>query len=220
MTTEARILIVDDHELFRQGIANVIDAEPDLVIVGQAGDGLEALKLARELEPDLVIMDIHMPISDGLEATQLILEDQPEMPILILTVQEEDEYLFAAIKAGAKGYMLKNTDSGSFLAGIRGVLAGEAVVPPKMAARLLQEFARLAAQPKVKTPQEDYGLTPRELEVLKQIAEGATDKEIAAKMALSIYTVKSHVRNILAKLQAFNRWEAARRAGEEGLLNL
>jgi two-component system NarL family response regulator len=219
MTIEARILIVDDHELFRQGITKLIDEEPDMVVVGQANDGLEALRLAHELEPDLVLMDIRMPISDGLEATQLILKDRPDTLILMLTVQNEDEYLFSAVKAGAKGYLLKSTDTDSFLAGIRGVLAGEAVLPPKMATRLLDEFARLAAQPLAKAPKEDYGLTYRELEVLELIAKGATDKEIAARLALSIYTVKSHVRNILAKLQAINRWEAARRAGEEGLLN-
>lgn len=219
MTDAARIMIVDDHELFRQGIANLIDAQPDLKVVGQAGDGLEGLAMSRELKPDLILMDIRMPISDGLEATQLILADQPESRILMLTVQNEDEYLFAAVKAGAKGYMLKSIDSEKFLAGVRGVLAGEAVLPPSMATRLLDEFARLATQPAADSFKEDYGLTYRELEVLELIADGATDKEIAARLALSVYTVKSHVRNILSKLQAINRWEAARRAQEEGLLD-
>jgi two-component system NarL family response regulator len=217
---KARILLVDDHELFRQGLVSLINAQPDLQAVGQAGDGLEALTLARDLRPDLIVMDVNMPISNGLEATRLIRRTMPEARIMMLTVRDEDEDLFAAIKAGANGYMLKDSDSATFLEGVRAMLTGEAVLPPKLAARLLDEFARLASQPTpAAAPKPDYGLTEREMEVLRYIADGATDKEIAGRLYLSVYTVKSHVRSILNKLHASNRWQAARQAGEEGLLD-
>lgn len=213
--TEARILLADDHELFREGLARLVAARSEFEVVGQAGDGLEALTLARELKPDLVVMDIRMPISDGLEATRLIHRALPEVRILMLTVQEDDESLFEAIKAGASGYMLKNTNSENFIQGISDVLAGEAVLPPRLATRLLQEFSRLAEGAAV---DEEYDLTPREREVLALVAGGATDKEIAAELSLSVYTVKSHVRSILNKLQAANRREAARLAVKKGLV--
>ena len=209
-----RILLADDHELFREGLAGLIDAQPDLTVVGRAGDGLEALTLARDLRPDLIIMDINMPVSDGLEATRLIRAELPEARILILTVHDQDEKLFEAIKVGASGYMLKETNSADFLHGIRALLAGETFLSPKMAVRLLDEFARLANRP-APSPVEFSDLTPREREVLDLIATGATDKEIAARLSLSLHTVKSHVRNILSKLHAVNRRHAAKLAAQE-----
>ena len=215
----ARILLADDNALFRHGLASIIDDQPDLTVVGQAADGLEATQLTRDLDVDLIVMDINMPISDGLEATRLIRKFAPETKIMMLTIRDEDETLFEAVKAGAGGYMLKNADADAFLEGIRQMLAGEAVLPPKLAARLLDEFARLASQPTAPAgSQQQFGLTNREFEVLNFIATGETDKEIAQQLTLSIYTVKSHVRNILSKLHAVNRWEAARKARDEGLL--
>ena len=140
--TRARILLADDHDLFREGLAGLINAQPDLEVAGQAGDGLEALTLARDLKPDLIVMDINMPICDGLEATRLIRSEWPDARIVILTVHDEDEKLFEAIKAGAQGYMLKSLHSADFLRGVRSALNGEAVLPPQLAARLLKEFAR------------------------------------------------------------------------------
>ncbi|HSG16035.1 MAG TPA: response regulator transcription factor [Anaerolineae bacterium] len=216
----ARILLVDDHALFRDGLARLINDQPDMTVVGQAADGLEAVQLARDLDPDLIVMDINMPISDGLEATRLIRDLDPEAKILMLTVRDEDVILFEAIKAGANGYLLKISDADEFLEGMGQVLAGEAVLPPKLASRVLAEFARLANQPAVPAaPKEEFGLTSRELDVLNLIAEGRTDKEIASALDLSVYTIKSHVRSILSKLHAINRWEAARKAREEGLLS-
>ena len=216
----ARILLVDDHSLFRQGLARLIDDQAELTVVGQAADGLEAVKLARDLDPDLIVMDINMPISDGLEATRLIRQFAPDTKILMLTVRDEDLMLFEAIKAGANGYLLKNADADTFLDGINLILAGDAVLPPKLASRLLTEFALLANQPAVPAaPKEDFGLTNRELEVLNLITEGKTDKEIASALDLSVYTIKSHVRSILSKLHAVNRWQAASTAREEGLLS-
>ncbi len=213
----ARILLADDHELFRDGLAGLINAQDDLEVVGRAGDGLEALTLVRDLNPDLVIMDISMPVCDGLEATRLIRARFPETRILILTVHEEDAKLFEAVKAGACGYLLKSTQSEAFLRGVRAALAGEAPLPPKLAARLLQEFARLAQQPVQKEhPQPSETLTRREQEVLELIASGAADKDIAVQLTISLHTVKSHVRNILSKLQAVNRHHAARIAVQQG----
>lgn len=215
----ARILLVDDHELFREGLAGLINGQPDLTVVGQAGDGLEALTMARDLQPDLIVMDINMPICDGLEATRLIRETLPEVRIVMLTVHDKDEKLFAAIKAGANGYMLKDTNSVDFLQGVRGALGGEATLPPKLASSLIDEFARLAAQSGQQIPpDEDPDLTPRELEVLNLIATGASNQEISTTLSISLHTVKSHVRNILAKLHAINRRHAARLAARRGLL--
>jgi DNA-binding NarL/FixJ family response regulator len=208
--TRTRLLLADDHDLFREGLAGLINAQPDLEVVGQASDGLEALTLARDLHPDLIAMDINMPMCDGLEATRLIRAEWPEACILILTVHDEDEKLFEAIKAGANGYMLKNVGSADFLRGVRSILSGEAVLPPKLAARLVSEFARLANRPASESPPSDiHDLTPRERETLDLIAAGASDKEIAAQLTLSLHTVKSHVRSILTKLHAANRRQAA-----------
>jgi DNA-binding NarL/FixJ family response regulator len=225
-----RVMLVDDHELFRQGLAGLLEQQPDIQVVGQAGDGFEALTLARELRPSLIVMDVSMPVCDGLEATRLLREREElaGTQILILTVHDEDEKLFDAIKAGANGYLLKNTSSTEFLRGVRAVLAGEAILPPKLAARLLDEFARLAAQ----TPHDAgrdsapnqtdrtlaQALTAREREVLAHIAQGATDRAIADDLSLSLHTVKTHVRNILSKLHAANRHAAVNQARRLGLL--
>lgn len=212
--TRARILIADDHDLFREGIAGLIDRQPDLSVVAQARDGLEALMLARDLRPDLIVIDIKMPVCDGLEATRLIRADWPAARIVVLTVHDEDEKLFEAIRAGASGYILKDTNSADFLRGLRDALNGEAALPPKLAARLLGEFARLARQTQPDSSSAAFAadLTPREREVLGLIAKGATDKEISVQLALSLYTVKSHVRSILSKLHAANRRHAAQLA--------
>ena len=216
---KSRILIADDHDLFRDGVASLINAQPDMEVVGRAEDGLEVFSLARELEPDLIIMDVNMPISDGLEATRLIHSEYPQISILILTVHEEEEKLFEAVKAGAIGYMLKNSNSDEFLDGIHRAIDGEAVLPPLLARQLLEEFANLASRPK-STPDEDTMplLTSREQEVLELIVAGATNKEISARLSISLYTTKSHVRNILSKLQVASRQQAAQVALREGLI--
>lgn len=220
-----RILLADDHDLFREGLAGLIDAQPDMAVVGQAGDGLEALTQARDLRPDLIVMDIKMPVCDGLEATRLIRDEWPEARILVLTVHDEDEKLFEAIKSGASGYLLKDTNSADFLRGLRSALTGAAALPPKLAARLLEEFARLATDrdraaraPSPEPSESSPDLTPREHEVLNLIATGATDKEIAAQLSLSVHTAKSHVRSILTKLHAVNRRHAVKLATQEGRL--
>ena len=215
--TRARILLADDNDLFREGLAGLINAQPDMEAVGQAADGLEALTLARDLRPDLIVMDIKMPVCDGLEATRLIRAEWPEARVLILTVHDEDDKLFEAIKSGASSYLLKDVHSADFLRGLRSALAGEAALPSKLAIRLLTEFARLANRPNAASPQSDFpDLTPREREVLNLIATDATDKEIAEKLTLSLHTVKTHVRSILSKLHAVNRRHAAKLAARQG----
>lgn len=218
--TQSTILLVDDHELFREGLAGLINTQPDMRVVGQASDGLEALTLTRDLTPHLVIMDINMPVCDGLEATRLIRAEQPETRIVILTIHDEDSKLFEAIKAGARGYILKDTSSAEFLRGVRGALGGELTMPPKLASRLLDEFARLASQPVPPPPaaEETADLTSREREVLNLLAIGATNQEIADKLCISLHTTKSHVHSVLNKLHAINRRQAARLAAQQGLL--
>ncbi len=213
----ATLLLADDHDLFREGLASLVGGQPDLVVAGQAVDGLQALELALRLRPDLVVMDINMPLCDGLEATRLIRQEWPEARILILTVHDEDTKLFDAVKAGAAGYLLKNTSSDEFLRAVRGALHGEAPLTPRLAARLLEEFALLANRRQQNNANTgDPGLTNREREVLEALATGATDKEIAARLTLSLHTVKSHVRSILTKLHTANRRQAAALAAKEG----
>lgn len=217
---KSRIIIADDHELFREGLASLINAQPDMEIVGRAQDGLEVFTLARELKPDLIIMDVNMPISNGLEATRLIHREKPKVSILILTVHEEEEKLFEAVKAGAVGYMLKNSDSAQFLEGVRSALNGEAVLPPVLARQLLQEFASLASRSKPSPTEETLPiLTSREKEVLELIVTGATNLEISDQLSISIYTTKSHVRNILSKLQVVSRHHAVQVALRDGLID-
>ncbi len=214
-----RILLADDHELFQDGLANLIEKQPNFEVVGRASDGFEAFQLTRQLMPDLVVMDIHMPISDGIEATTLIRSQFPSIKILILTVQEDNDSLFAAIKAGANGYMLKTASSSDFIKNIHMILDGDAVIPPKLAANLLTEFARLSTQsPSPNIPLEKYDLTERETEILQLITAEYSNDEIADKLVISINTVKTHVRNILKKLQASNRQEATQIASQQGLL--
>lgn len=213
-----RVLLVDDHTLFREGLAGIINAQPDFEVVGEAADGLEAIVMTRQLEPDLILMDIQMPGYDGLEATRQIMRELPESIIIILTVREDDEKLFQALKSGAKGYLLKNIRSQEMLAMIRGAMQGAAALPAHLTGRVLEEFRRLSKQVPA-----DFGggnpvLTSRESEVLVLVAQGKTDKEIADALTISKHTVKSHIRNILAKLQVGSRREAAFLAHQKDLL--
>jgi DNA-binding NarL/FixJ family response regulator len=214
-----RILLVDDHDLFREGLAGIISTQPDMQVVGEAADGLEAIVKAKELQPDLILMDIQMPGCDGLEATQKIKQENPTTVLVMLTVRDEEEKLFEAIKNGAQGYLLKNISSKELLEELRGAMRGEAVISPILAGRMLEEFRRLSQhQPRAAVQDEITLLSLREVEVLSLVAQGFTDKEIAAHLSISLHTVKSHLRNILAKLQVNSRREAAWLARNKGLL--
>lgn len=212
-----RVLLADDHALFREGLAGIIAAQPDFDVVGDAGDGLEALVKARELMPDLILMDIGMPGCDGLEATRRIKRELPDVTIVMLTVRDEEEKLFEAIKHGAQGYLLKNIRSQEILTLLRGAVRGEAPITPVLAGRILEEFRRLSRQ-EPRPLETDETLTSREQEVLTLVAERATDKEIAEALCISLHTVKSHMRNILAKLHVESRHEAASYARHKGLV--
>ncbi len=215
----ARVLLVDDHELFRQGIANLLNEQPDIQIVGDAGDGLEAHHRAVALKPDLILLDINMPGVDGLEALQLIRADLPETTVVMLTVHDEDEKIFKAIRAGAQGYILKNTPSTEFLQMCRQALHGEAALSPRLAGRILTEFEREPGEGEDDPSDgEASPLTWREKDVLSCASEGLTDREIAKRLFLSVHTVKSHMRNILAKLHVGSRHAAADYAHRKGLM--
>ncbi len=213
---KTRVLLADDHILLREGLVGIIASQPDMEVVGEASDGLEAIIKASELRPDLILMDIQMPGCDGLEATRKIKHALPGTVIVMLTVRDDEEKLFEAIKNGAQGYLIKNIRSQEMLQMLRGVLKGEAAIPPHLAGRMLEEFRRLSYQVGGEATEEN-NLTLREQEVLAQVAEGLSDKEIATRLAISLYTVKSHLRNILSKLQVSSRREAARLAKDKGL---
>jgi DNA-binding NarL/FixJ family response regulator len=204
------VLIVDDHTLLRHGLRLILNHAEGLTVVGEASDGEEAVGLARELKPDVILMDVHMPGLDGIEATRRIRATQPEIHILMLTISKQDEDLIGAIRAGARGYLLKSAESGEVVESIRRAVAGEAILPPEMMTRVFAELADPA--PTVRD------LTGREIEILKLVAQGLGNKEIGAKLHISENTVKTHVRHILEKLNLSNRAEAAAYAVRAGLI--
>ncbi len=212
-----RVLLADDHVLFREGLSGILSTQPDMEVIGEANDGLEAIVKARELKPDLILMDIQMPDCDGLEATRVIKKELPDTIIVVLTVRDDEEKLFEAIKYGAQGYLLKSIRAHEMLEMLHGALRGDAAISPHLAGRMLEEFRRMSYQVPVDTS-EILDLTPREQEVLSLVARGMADKEIAVELSISVNTVKSHLRNLLSKLQVSSRREAARLAKNKGLL--
>jgi DNA-binding NarL/FixJ family response regulator len=212
-----RVLLVDDHALFRRGVASLLAAEGGFEVVGEAADGQQALEMARDLVPDVILMDVSMPIMDGLEATRRIKAEMPYVRIVVLTVSDGDHSLFEAVKSGAQGYLLKNIEPQALYGTLRGVVRGEAPVSRVMAARLLEEFAR-QARPPAPAAAPAAELTARERDVLEHVARGRSNKEIAAALLIAENTVKNHLKNILEKLQLENRVQAATFAVREGLL--
>jgi DNA-binding NarL/FixJ family response regulator len=209
-----RVLVVDDHSLFRDGIISLLEAA-GFVVAGQAGNGREAVEQTLLLRPDLVLMDISMPEMSGLEALRRIKAQLPDTRVVMLTVSDSDANLFAAIKAGAQGYLLKSLDAEEFLNMLRGLEQGEAAITRQTAARVLHGYANISRPQSEPLDQ----LTQRETEILILVAEGLSNKAIAQKLILSENTVKYHLRNILQKLGAKNRTEAATHALRAGLLN-
>lgn len=212
-----RILLADDHALFRDGVASLLSAWGHEV-VGQAADGASAVDLAVRLRPDLVLMDVAMPGGGGLEATRRIAVDAPGCAIVMLTASEDVDDLFAAIKAGARGYLLKNLESAELRGMLEAVGRGEAAITPAIAGRILAELARSEAPAPEPRPAGPDHLTDRELDVLRLVVAGLRNKETAAELGISENTVKFHLRNILDKLHAQSRAEMVARAVREGLV--
>ena len=204
MAEVIRVLIADDHPIVREGLEAVLSMQPDIEIIGEAADGEEAVRKTLELRPDVVAMDLRMPRKDGLTAISEISLTLPEVRILVLTSFEDDESVFAAIKAGALGFVLKDSATDQLLHAIRAVYHGESVLHPAIARKVLQEIKR----PSSSTTAGDL-LTPRELEVLQHLAQGQSNREIAANLSINVRTVATHVRSILDKLHLANRTQAA-----------
>jgi NarL family two-component system response regulator LiaR len=204
-----RLLITDDHKVVRQGMRMVLELDPDLEVVGEASNGEEALRMARRLEPDVVLMDLLMPVMDGIEATRKIRRELPEVEVVALTSVLEDASVAGAIRAGAIGYLLKNTDADELRRALRAAAAGQVQLAPEAAARLMRE---------VRAPENPAALTGRETEVLQLLARGEADKQIARKLSIRESTVKSHVHSILSKLNVRSRTQAALYAVRVGLV--
>ena len=218
MADKIRILLVDDQQLMREGLRILRELEPDLEIVGEAGDGQSALDAYAQLEPDVVLMDVRMPGMDGVEATWRLRERWPDARIMILTTFDDDEYVFEGLRAGALGYLLKDVSGHDLADAVRTIAAGGALIEPSVARRVVTEFARMA--PPRRPPDEGLAepLSDREREILRLLAQGLSNREIADRLSLAHGTVKNYVTTILQKLGVRDRTQAALRARELGLI--
>jgi len=213
------LLLADDHTVVREGTRELLEREPDMKVVGEAGDGEQAVRLVSELQPDVVIMDIAMPKLSGIEATRQIKMLCPSTAVLVLTAYDNDQYVFALLEAGAAGYLLKDVRSQELINAIRAVNAGESVLHPAITRKVINRFAFRAKEPKPEEKKLDQ-LTEREMEVLKLAAKGMTNKDIAHHLTLSTRTVHTHLSNIFSKMQVGSRTEAILFALKEGRLSL
>jgi DNA-binding NarL/FixJ family response regulator len=219
-TGAIRVVIVDDHALFRRGLDRVLADEPDIEVVGEAADGVEAVARVRDLTPDVVIMDVRMPRATGIEAARTVRSVVPETKVIILTVSDLEEDLYEAVKAGVSGYLLKEVAIAEVADAVRAVAAGHSLVSPSMASKLFTEFNVLADRAEDRQRALSPRLTERELEVLKLVAKGLSNREIGGELFIAENTVKNHVRNVLEKLQLHSRMEAVVYAMREKLLDV
>lgn len=208
-----RVLLVDDHPLYRDGMRGLLESVEGMEVVGEATSGEEAIELSESLQPDVILMDIQMPGMNGIDATRRILQHSPDVAILMVTMFEDDDSVFAAMRAGARGYLLKDSRGEKVAVAIRAVAGGEAIFSPSIAKRMVSFFSKAPATPQRVFPE----LTAREEELLSLIAQGRTNQEIAKELFLSLKTVRNHVSNIFLKLQVADRSQAVIRAREAGL---
>ncbi|MGD8804905.1 MAG: response regulator transcription factor [Chloroflexota bacterium] len=214
-----RLLLVDDQALFREGLRILLSVHGDLEVAGEAANGKEAVELTAELKPDVILMDLRMPVLDGVEATRLVRQEHPQTAVIVLTTFDDDENVFEALRAGAAGYLLKDVSSEKLVEAIRAAAQGESFLQPSVAAKVIAEFTRISGQPI--RPEAQPLLEPlseRELEILAIMATGATNREIAGQLYIAEGTVKNHVTNILGKLDARDRTQAVIKAQELGIL--
>lgn len=210
-----RILIADDHPVVREGILSMLNREHDFHVIGEAKDGVEAVNKAKELKPDVVLMDLQMPELDGVESIRQIRSENPDIKFIVLTTYSDDEYIFKGIEAGARAYLLKDAPMEELFKAIRAVHRGESLIQPVVASRVLDRFAELSRQ----APSGEV-LSEREMEVLQLMAKGAANKEIAAKLDITESTVKTHITNIFQKLDVTDRTEAVTQALQKGIIHL
>ncbi|GAB6876420.1 response regulator [Thermaerobacter litoralis] len=217
-----RVLVADDHAILRDGIRTLLEAHPDIAVVGEAADGREAVELARRLRPDVVLLDIGMPGMNGIEATRAILKQRPETRILILSMHDNEEYIFPILEAGAAGYVLKRSAATELVSALRAVVQGHTILHPDVAAKVVSGAARRqkAEGPAEGVPRRVDGLTERETEVLTLIAQGLTNQEIADRLFISIKTVQAHRSNIMEKLDLHDAVELTKYAIRHGLISL
>lgn len=213
-----RVLVVDDQALVRAGFRMILEAEDDLEVVGEAADGKEAIAEARRLRPDLILMDVRMPELDGIEATRILVDEGIDTKVLMLTTFDMDEYVYQALRAGASGFLLKDVPPEQLVVGIRSVASGDALLAPSITRRMIEEFVRRPPESVQAARSELDALTDRELEVLRQIAHGLSNSEIAKELFISEATVKTHVAHILGKLRLRDRVQAVAFAYESGVV--
>lgn len=218
MSSPIRVLLVDDQRLMREGLRTLLELEPGFLVVGEASHGQEAVDLYAAVSPDVVLMDVRMPSMDGVEATRQLLSRWPRCRVIILTTFDDDEYVFEGLRAGALGYLLKDVSIQELADAIRTVLDGGVLIEPSVARKVVAEFARMTHAPPRQSPHLDEALSEREVDILRLLAQGLTNREIAQRLFLAEGTVKNYVTNILGKIGARDRTQAALRAKELGIL--
>ncbi len=215
-----RVLIADDHKVVREGLAAILNAKQSIEVVGEAQNGQEAVEKARSLVPDVILMDVRMPRMGGVEATRQIKRESPHIGVIALTMYDEEHYIFDLVRAGATGYLLKDTDSAQIVVAIHAIYRGESLINPSVASKILAEFSLLVQKKGEKRARLENDLSEREITVLRLVKDGKANKEIAKSLDLSVKTVKNHVRNIFHKLQVYDRTQAAILAIRKGLIEL
>jgi two-component system NarL family response regulator len=218
--SKIRILIADDHRVVREGLAAILKSRSDMDVVGEAINGFEVIEKAKALKPDVILMDISMPQMNGVEATRAIRKLSPEIGIVVLTMHEDDATIFDLVRTGVHGYLLKDSDSSEVIKAIQSIYKGESMIHPSIARKILGEFSQLGREEVKRPPRPAHNLSAREVDILRRVAKGKTNKEIASELQLSEKTIKNHVRNIFHKMGVYDRTEAAMKGVQEGIIDL